>query len=67
MTIITIEVPDAKAPDVSKYVKNMGSEVISNKQQTKTKIDEPEDEDDEVTHESYFGENIKRVIKAFRK
>jgi hypothetical protein len=25
------------------------------------------DEDDEVTHEQYFGENIKRLIKAFSK
>jgi len=64
MTILTIKIPEGKAPDVSKYVKNIGGEVISNKSQTNAKI---EDQDDEVTHESYFGENIKRVIKAFKK
>jgi hypothetical protein len=67
MTIITIKVPDGKAPDVSKYVKNIGGEVISNEPQAKSQVDETEDQDDEVTHESYFGENIKRVIKAFKK
>jgi hypothetical protein len=64
MTILTIKVPEGKAPDVSKYVKNIGGEVISNKPQATTKV---EDQEDEVTHESYFGENIKRVIKAFKK
>ena len=67
MTILTIKIPDGKAPDVSSYVKNIGGEIISNKHQTKTKIDETVDKDDEVTHESYFGENIKRVMKAFKK
>lgn len=64
MTILTIKIPEGKAPDVSKYVKNIGGEVISNKPQANAKI---EDQDDEVTHESYFGENIKRVINAFKK
>jgi len=60
MTIITIKIPDDKAPDVSMFVKNIGGEVILNNEQT-------DDENNEVTHESYFGENIKRVIKAFKK
>jgi hypothetical protein len=67
MTILTIKVPDGKAPDVSRYVKNIGGEVISNKQQIKAQSKESEVQDDEVTHEAYFGENIKRVIKAFSK
>jgi hypothetical protein len=60
MTIITIKIPDDKASDVSMFVKNIGGEVILNNEQT-------DDENNEVTHESYFGENIKRVIKAFKK
>jgi hypothetical protein len=67
MTILTIKVPDGKTPDVSKYVKNIGGEVISNKKQIKAKAAETDDQEDEVTHEAYFGENIKRAIKAFSK
>ncbi len=65
MTILTIKIPDGKAPDVSKYIKNIGGEVVSDKQHTKIKPEEIEDHDDEVTHEQYFGENIRRAIKAF--
>jgi len=61
MTTLTIKVPEGKAKDVSAYVKNIGGDVI------KSKKDEMIDEDDEVTHEVYFGENIKRLIKAFSK
>ena len=61
MTTLTIKVPEGKAKDVSAYVKNIGGDVI------KSKKDDVVDEDDEVTHEVYFGENIKRLIKAFSK
>ena len=64
MTILTIKIPDGKAPDVSAFVKNAGGEVLS--AQTKYKADTESDQDDDVTHETYFGENIRRVIKAFK-
>ena len=65
MTILTIRIPDGKAPDVSAFVKNAGGEIISTTQK-KSKSAEETDDNDEVTHESYFGENIRRVIKAFK-
>jgi hypothetical protein len=64
MTILTIKIPDGKAPDVSAFVKNVGGEVLST--QKKVKPETETNQDDEVTHESYFGENIRRVIKAFK-
>ncbi|MDB5288492.1 MAG: hypothetical protein JWR05_3441 [Mucilaginibacter sp.] len=51
--------PDDKARDVSIYVKKIGGEVITLKR--------GKEDDDEVTHEVFFGENIKRVIKAFKR
>lgn len=39
---------------------------INNMKNQKCYFDEV-DEDDEVTHEQFFGENIKRLIKAFGK
>lgn len=63
MTTLTIKIPEAKATDLSKYVKNIGGEVITQK---KDKINEDDlDIDNQVTHENFFGENIKRLIKAF--
>ncbi|HEY2580163.1 MAG TPA: hypothetical protein VGI43_00055 [Mucilaginibacter sp.] len=61
MTVITIKIPDGKAKDVSSFVKEMGGEVITNK-----KVD-GNDDDDVVTHGVFFGENIKRVLRAFKK
>ena len=61
MATLTIKIPDGKALDVSKYVKNIGGEVVNPKKATT----ETED-DDEVTHGVFFGENINRVIKAFK-
>ncbi|AYL97428.1 hypothetical protein [Mucilaginibacter celer] len=60
METLTIKIPDGKAKDVSNYIEHIGGKVI------KKAVKETEEED-EVTHESYFGENIRRVIKAFSK
>ncbi|MDB4922197.1 hypothetical protein [Mucilaginibacter sp.] len=62
MTTLTVKIPDGKATDVSQYIQNIGGEVVKSK-----KAAAEIDEDDEVTHEQYFGENIKRLIKAFSK
>jgi len=32
----------------------------------KQKVEESDSDDDEVTHTVFFGENIKRVLKAFK-
>ena len=63
MTTITVNVPKGKESEVSSYVKKIGGTVV-----TKTPEAEKEvSEDDEVTHGVFFGENIQRVIKAFKK
>lgn len=62
MTTISIKIPEDKQADLSSFVKKIGGEVIAdNKKPTSA-----ETEEDEVTHESFFGENIKRVIRAFK-
>jgi hypothetical protein len=38
-----------------------------NKRKELETINDNEDEEDEVTHTKFFGENINRVAKAFRK
>jgi hypothetical protein len=61
MTTITVNVPKGKEPDVSTYVKKIGGSVVTENSEIELS------EEDEVTHGVFFGENIKRVIKAFRK
>jgi len=57
MDTIIINIPEDKTPYISKIIKEVGGEIVSiNKKATI----------DEVTHGVFFGENIKRVIKAFR-
>jgi hypothetical protein len=60
MTTLTIKVPDSKAKELSTYAQKIGGEVVTPKKEA-IEVDE----DDEVTHEQFFGENIKRFIKAF--
>lgn len=64
MDTLTIKIPEAKTPYVSKIAKEAGGEVVSKQEKNNLAIVE---EDDEVTHGVFFGENINRVIKAFRK
>jgi len=61
MTTITVTVPKGKESQVSSYVKKIGGTVITKNAETEVT------EDDEVTHGVFFGENIQRVIKAFKK
>ena len=61
MTTLTVKIPDGKAADVSSFIKKIGGEVVVPK-----KSNSNQDDDDEVTHEVYFGENIRRLIKAFK-
>jgi hypothetical protein len=64
MDTLTIKIPEGKIPYVSKIVKEVGGEVVSKQEKSK---EATIDEDDEVSHGVFFGENIKRVINAFRK
>ncbi|MEX8547806.1 MAG: hypothetical protein V5804_09400 [Mucilaginibacter sp.] len=65
MTTLSIKIPEGKESDLSSYVKKIGGEVIADKKKL-TKDIEAEPSEDEVTHESFFGENIKRAIRAFK-
>ncbi len=61
MTTLTAEIPDTKKKEVSLYIKKSGGKIIDTNDNRETDLDE----DDEVTHGVFFGENIRRVIKAF--
>jgi hypothetical protein len=61
MTTITAEIPDTKKKEVSLYIKKSGGKIID----TNDNLGTETDEDDEATHGVFFGENIRRVIKAF--
>lgn len=61
MTTITIDIADSKATDLSKYAKKIGGRVVVHKAVSKA-----EEEDNDVTHGEYFGENIRRAINILR-
>lgn len=65
MTTLSIKIPEGKESDLSSYVRKIGGEVITEKKKL-AQATEAESAEDEVTHESFFGENIKRVIRAFK-
>jgi hypothetical protein len=62
MTTLTVKIPESKKSDFNSFIKQIGGEIVPEKQTSKS----ADEEDDEVTHEVFFGENIKRLIKAFR-
>ncbi|WP_419801892.1 hypothetical protein [Mucilaginibacter sp.] len=64
MTTISIKIPESKAADVASYIQKIGGEVVKENRFTANSTEQKEE--DEVTHESFFGENIKRVINAFK-
>lgn len=65
MTTLSIKIPEGKESDLSSYVRKIGGEVITDTKKLAQAV-EAEPEEDEVTHESFFGENIKRAIRAFK-
>ena len=60
MITIKIQIPKDMELDLLSFVEKIGGEVIS------VETIEEETVDDEVTHNSFFGENIKRAIRAFK-
>ena len=69
MTTITIDIPDSKASALSAYAAKMGGRVVDKTKKIKTSLPQnaEQEDDDEVTHEHFFGENLRRVINAFKK
>lgn len=67
MTTLKIKIPESKVGDVASYIQKIGGEVSQNESHYVTAVPpKTEQNEDEVTHESFFGENIKRVIRAFK-
>lgn len=64
MTTLSIKIPENKAADVASYIQKIGGEVVKENRFVSNSIEQKDE--DEVTHESFFGENIKRVINAFK-
>lgn len=64
MTNLNIKIPENKVADVTSYIQNIGGEVTKNPHLVIAP--KPEQDEDEVPHESFFGENIKRAIRAFK-
>lgn len=63
MTTLTINIPDGKQKSIAAAVRSAGGRIVKVEAQ---KHDSHEaDNEDEVTHGEFFGENIRRVIKAF--
>jgi hypothetical protein len=60
MTLLTVQIPDDKTSHLASFLEEIGGEIIP----AGIEINPT---DDEVTHEVFFGENIKRAIKAFRR
>lgn len=62
---ITIDIPESKAGDLSEYAEKIGGRVVH--QSTKAEAVSADNDEDEVTHGEYFGENIRRAINILRK
>jgi len=67
MTTVTINIPDKEKRNLSSFVKERGGEIIDTKE-TGDQIETTENEEDnEVTHGEFFGENIRRAINILKK
>jgi hypothetical protein len=66
MCMMTIEVPENKAIEISYLVEKNGGKIITRSSAKNNKHSEKEEEL-EVTHEKFFGENIRRALKALKK
>jgi hypothetical protein len=67
MTTVTVNIPDKDKKALSSFVKQRGGEIIDAKKSVKIAEASENEEDDEVTHGEFFGENIKRAINILRK
>ena len=61
MNTLIIEIPEKNVADLSDFITRSGGNIISPSSAPKDCLDD----DDEVTHARYFGENIRRVIHTF--
>jgi len=66
MTTITINIPDKDKNALSSFVKERGGEIVNTKTISKV-VPAENEEDDDVTHGEFFGENFRRAINILRK
>jgi hypothetical protein len=62
MTVISFKIPHNKLSKVSSYIRKAGGRILTDQSEVIL-----EEQDNKVTHGVFFGENIKRLIKAFQK
>ncbi len=67
MTTVTINIPDKEKRSLSSFVKERGGEIVDVKKSSKQTEATENQEDDEVTHGEFFGENIRRAINLLKK
>jgi hypothetical protein len=66
MTTVTVNIPDKEKSNLSSFVKERGGEIVDIKE-TDDQIDNSEtEEDNDVTHGEFFGENIRRAINTLK-
>ena len=67
MTTVTINIPDKEKRNLSSFVKERGGEIVDQKKSEDQVNAIDNEEDDEVSHGEFFGENIRRAINILKK
>jgi hypothetical protein len=67
MTTVTVNIPDKDKRALSSFVKERGGEIIATKKLDGVADTSESQDDDEVTHGEFFGENIRRAINILKK
>jgi len=67
MTTVTVDMPDKDKRDLSSFVRERGGEILDIKKSAKVADESESEDDDEVTHGEFFGENIRRAINILQK
>jgi len=67
MTTVTVNIPDKEKENLLSFVKDHGGEIVGQKNSgDEDDVTENEDDDD-VTHGEFFGENIRRAINILKR
>jgi hypothetical protein len=67
MTTVTVNIPDKEIRDLSSFVRERGGEIVNSKTSAAVNNTSENEDEDEVTHGEFLGENIKRAINILRK
>jgi hypothetical protein len=67
MTTLTVNIPEKDKKDLSSFVKERGGEIVTAKNNSRIVGTAENEEEDDVNHSEFFGENIRRAINILRK